>query len=187
MIWHGYSSALSVQKLPDIDAELLSDSLWNRAGSLMTNRGCFILKGYVSHEYYELIFCLVVSEGSQQSLLLVLFWRLKWSLLAPVFPYLIVVASQLAQPYLISAVLGYVGSTYDGSQYDRDIGYGLIAAYGMVYLCIALSDLFIMFSPGFSNLHIDQRCPKLGCNCLGAAFVLSVRRHVERYPGGLHI
>lgn len=75
-------------------------------------------------------------------MLLTIFWSLKGPLLAPVLPYCVLVASQLAQPFLISTILDYVASSYDGSQDSKNIGYGLIGAYGLVYLCIAVSALY---------------------------------------------
>lgn len=80
-------------------------------------------------------------SGDERSLLVAVFWALKWQLFAPIFPYLVVVASQLAQPYLIRTILDYLGKPYDGTEYQNNIGYGLIAAYGLIYICIAVSKL----------------------------------------------
>ena len=78
------------------------------------------------------------------------FWALKWQLFAPMFPFLIVVAAQLAQPFLIRTILGYLSTPYDGSEYQDNIGYGLIAAYGLIYICIAVSYLHFGFE-SFTN------------------------------------
>lgn len=95
---------------------------------------------YVNIPLIILVFLTDLIDGTRKSsLILTVFWALKWSLVAPVLPYLVLVASQLAQPFLISTILTYVGSSYDGSDYQKNIGYGLIAAYGLVYLCIAVS------------------------------------------------
>ncbi|KAI0121749.1 hypothetical protein BJ170DRAFT_137603 [Xylariales sp. AK1849] len=40
MMWKGYSSALAVKNLPDIDSALLSESLWGRIGAILENRKC---------------------------------------------------------------------------------------------------------------------------------------------------
>ncbi|KAH8204385.1 hypothetical protein TruAng_001436 [Truncatella angustata] len=115
-MWKGYSGALGVVSLPDIDAKLLSEQLWERIGPQLEK-----------------------SENEGHSFLLTVFWALKAPLLAPIFPYLILIASQLAQPFLISTILNYVGSDYDGSNEQRNTGYGLIGAYGLVYLSIAVA------------------------------------------------
>lgn len=137
MMWKGYSSSFTVTSLPDIDCDLLSESVWSRVGPKLEKRE------YNSRQIPDTA-CLnvlisIASEGIRGSLIWIAFWTLKWPLVAPVLPYLVLVASQLAQPYLISTVLGYVGSPYDGSQEQKNIGYGLVAGYGLVYICIAVS------------------------------------------------
>ncbi|KAI1841042.1 hypothetical protein JX266_012761 [Neoarthrinium moseri] len=117
MMWHGYSNALSVPSLPAIDSSLLSDYIWAHIGPEIEKQ----------------------SISSHHSLMWTVFWKFKGFLLAPVLPYLVIVASQLAQPFLINTVLAYVQSPYDGSQEQKNIGYGLIAAYGLVYVCIAVA------------------------------------------------
>ncbi|KAK8031981.1 hypothetical protein PG990_001715 [Apiospora arundinis] len=117
MLWRGYNTALSVPSLQDVDPSLLSPVLWNK------------VRGPVE----KLI------AGDERSLLVAVFWALKWQLFAPMFPYLLVVASQLAQPYLIRTILSFLSTPYDGSEYQNNIGYGLIAAYGLIYICIAVA------------------------------------------------
>ncbi|KAK8047506.1 P-loop containing nucleoside triphosphate hydrolase protein [Apiospora saccharicola] len=117
MLWRGYSTALSVPSLQQVDPSLLSPALW----------------GKVRQPVEKLI------SGDERSLLVAVFWALKRQLFAPIFPYLIVVASQLAQPYLIRTILDYLGKPYDGTEYQNNIGYGLIAAYGLIYICIAVA------------------------------------------------
>lgn len=64
---------------------------------------------------------------------------LKWPILAPIPAYLIIVGLQLAQPLLISSIMAYLATPVDHSEHQRNTGYGLIGAYGLVYLCIAVS------------------------------------------------
>jgi hypothetical protein len=87
-----------------------------------------------------------------------------------VFPYLVLVASQLAQPFLINTILEYVGSSYDGTEEQKNVGYGLIGAYGFVYICIAVSTGTPVFELFIKNI--------LGCNGLGSALVVSICCHV---------
>ncbi|KAH8694908.1 ABC transporter [Talaromyces proteolyticus] len=60
----------------------------------------------------------------------------KWPFLGTVVPRICVVALKLVQPFLIQESINYINNPIVlGSQ---NTGYGLIAAYGLVYLCIAV-------------------------------------------------
>lgn len=68
-------------------------------------------------------------------------------------PRLCVVVLKLLQPFLIQESVSYVDQpVISGSQ---NIGYGLIAAYGLVYLCIAVSIPFILASKSRTNMYIQ--------------------------------
>ncbi|KAH8881831.1 putative ABC multidrug transporter [Thozetella sp. PMI_491] len=112
----GYSQPLSVEKLPTIDSSMSSECLWERVGKKW-ERG--------------------PKEG-KHVLLTTVFSGLRGAALAPVIPYLLGVALAIAQPLLIQTVMDYLNSTSSGSELDRNIGYSLIAAYGLVYLCVAV-------------------------------------------------
>ncbi|KAK6213368.1 hypothetical protein QIS74_09370 [Colletotrichum tabaci] len=115
LLLKGYSAALSIAKLPIIDSKLLSESLWQRIG----------LKWKTA------------SKEGNHVLLGTVFSVLKWPILAPIPAYLIIVGLQLAQPLLISSIMAYLATPVDHSEHQRNTGYGLIGAYGLVYLCIA--------------------------------------------------
>lgn len=74
-------------------------------------------------------------------LLWTLLGALKWALLAPVIPNVCMIAFTIAQPLLINAFLSFLSTPSDGSQEQKDVGYGLVGAYGLVYLGIAVSIL----------------------------------------------
>jgi hypothetical protein len=60
----------------------------------------------------------------------------KWPFLSTVVPRVCVVALKLVQPFLVQRSINYINvPAVLGSQ---NTGYGLIAAYGLVYLCIAV-------------------------------------------------
>ncbi|KAK8001740.1 ABC transporter [Apiospora marii] len=134
MLWRGYSTALSVPSLQHVDPNLLSPALWNKVRHPVEK-----CKQIAETSWVLRTDTFTVISGDQRSLLVAVFWALKWQLFAPIFPYLIVVASQLAQPYLIRTILDYLGKPYDGTEYQDNIGYGLIAAYGLIYICIAVA------------------------------------------------
>lgn len=112
-------------------------------------------------------------------MLVTVFWSLKGALVAPVLPYCVLVASQLAQPFLINTILDYVGSPYDDSQDQKNIGYGLIGAYGLVYLSIAVST--DTYQSIFCLLTISD------CHCVGPASVVSICGHATGCSGHFHI
>lgn len=60
----------------------------------------------------------------------------KWQILAAMPARLAYTAFTLAQPFLVQRVLDYTASPPDGT--DDNTGYGLIAAYGLVYVGIAV-------------------------------------------------
>lgn len=60
--------------------------------------------------------------------------------MAPVIPRLFLTALTFAQPLLAETVLKYLG----GEKTDfKSVGYGLLVAYGLVYLGIAVSEFAI--------------------------------------------
>ncbi|KAL2873350.1 hypothetical protein SGCOL_011492 [Colletotrichum sp. CLE4] len=115
LLLNGYKSPLSIDKLPVIDRQLLSDSLWNRVGQKWRNS----------------------PKTGNNALLGTIFSALKWPILAPVPAYMILVGLQLAQPFMISTIMAYLASPVDHTEDQSNIGYGLIGAYGLVYISIA--------------------------------------------------
>lgn len=57
-----------------------------------------------------------------------------WELLAPVFPRLVQVALTMCQPLLLNRFIDYLAAPKE----SQNIGYGLIGAYGVVYLGLAV-------------------------------------------------
>ncbi|KAK1675557.1 P-loop containing nucleoside triphosphate hydrolase protein [Colletotrichum godetiae] len=123
LLLNGYKSPLSIDKLPVIDRQLLSDSLWNRVGQKWRNS----------------------PKTGNNALLGTIFSALKWPILAPVPAYMILVGLQLAQPFMISTIMAYLASPVDHTEDQRNIGYGLIGAYGLVYVSIAVRCQHLVF------------------------------------------
>jgi hypothetical protein len=63
--------------------------------------------------------------------------QLKWPILAVVPPRACLIAFNYCQPFLIERAVNY--SNQDSSAQDTNIGYGLIGAYVLVYVGIAVS------------------------------------------------
>ncbi|KAL9109116.1 MAG: hypothetical protein Q9227_006207 [Pyrenula ochraceoflavens] len=80
------------------------------------------------------------SSKSGHRLLRVVLRALTWQLLAPVVPRLALIAFTICQPLLLNRFLGFL-QTPNESQ-GVYTGYGLIGAYGIVYLGIAVSTGF---------------------------------------------
>ncbi|GJC98969.1 hypothetical protein ColKHC_07795 [Colletotrichum higginsianum] len=115
--------------------------LSNRIGFHWLN--VLLLKGYsaaLSIAKLPIIDSKLLSESLWERIGLkwkTVFSVLKWPILAPIPAYLIIVGLQLAQPLLISSIMAYLATPVDHSEHQRNTGYGLIGAYGLVYLCIA--------------------------------------------------
>jgi hypothetical protein len=62
---------------------------------------------------------------------------LKWQILLPVFPRLVLIAFTICQPFLVNSLLAFLQQT-DQQQTVKN-GYGLIGAYGLVYIGMAVS------------------------------------------------
>ncbi|KAF2731990.1 ABC multidrug transporter-like protein [Polyplosphaeria fusca] len=111
----GFSNVLTVDDLFDLDKHLRSDYLQHRIQSAWER---------------------LTSKGSN-SLLAVTLRRLKWPILAVVPPRACLIAFNFCQPFLINRAISYT-EEQDHSQ-TKNIGYGLIGAYILVYVGIAIS------------------------------------------------
>lgn len=73
----------------------------------------------------------------------------KRPLLSIVLPRLSAVALAISQPFLVQHAINFVSNP--DTQRNIDIGYGLVAAYGLVYISVAVS-LFNYASGSFAIL-----------------------------------
>lgn len=76
-------------------------------------------------------------QRTTKDLVFALFWSLRWDMLAPVWPRVAMIAFTYCQPLLISRVLDF--QEEPRTPESKNIGYGLIAAYGFVYIGLAVS------------------------------------------------
>jgi ATP-binding cassette, subfamily C (CFTR/MRP), member 1 len=65
----------------------------------------------------------------------------RWQILAGVFPRLCMTAFNFTQPFLMNTLLNWLGQENTGVK--RNDGYGLIGAYALVFLGIAVSQPII--------------------------------------------
>ena len=79
-----------------------------------------------------------VESSDKHNLILVCIKTLKWQLLGVVVPRLCLLAFTISQPLILNRFLSFLQNPSE----SHNIGYGLIAAYGLVYLGIALSSSF---------------------------------------------
>ncbi|KEQ69415.1 P-loop containing nucleoside triphosphate hydrolase protein [Aureobasidium namibiae CBS 147.97] len=80
------------------------------------------------------------NHDGRYDLALSLFRCLMWPLLIPITPRLILIAFKFSQPFLVQRVTEYVSN--NNAVNDDDIGFGLIGAYGLVYIGLAISKGF---------------------------------------------
>ncbi|KAF2276608.1 uncharacterized protein EI97DRAFT_377023 [Westerdykella ornata] len=116
---HGFSNTLSVDDLFQLDKHLRADYLQQRIES-----------GWRK----------VTAKGAN-ALLWVTLRRLKWSILAVIPPRLCLIAFNFCQPFLIDRAIRYSDQAEldPSAPQTANIGYGLIGAYVLVYVGIAIS------------------------------------------------
>ncbi|KAI9736588.1 MAG: hypothetical protein M1818_006099 [Claussenomyces sp. TS43310] len=78
------------------------------------------------------------SRQGKYKLAFVMVRLLKWPILSVIIPRLVLVAFTICQPLLLKTFLNFL----QNPQQSQSIGYGLIGAYGLVYLGMALSTGF---------------------------------------------
>ncbi|KAI4197560.1 MAG: hypothetical protein LQ348_002135 [Seirophora lacunosa] len=111
----GYRQSLSVEDLLPLDKHLTSDYLYRRLHQPWADK----------------------VEKGPRSLLMLFFSQLKWSLLAVVPPRLGLIGFTFCQPFLIERAVELTRQPVDGS--STNVGYGLIGAYFLVYVGIAIT------------------------------------------------
>jgi ATP-binding cassette, subfamily C (CFTR/MRP), member 1 len=79
---------------------------------------------------------IVGNQKRKHALAFVCTWSLRWEVLVIFLPKICYVALNLSQTYLIQAVVLY---TAESDQNDWNNGYGLIAAFALVYVGLAVS------------------------------------------------
>jgi hypothetical protein len=84
------------------------------------------------------------NQAASHSLLWVYTVHYRWYLAAAIIPRLALTGFRFAQPFLVKTAVGFV-SAPDGSNSANE-GYGLIAAYAIVYIGIAVSHHSIIHS-----------------------------------------
>ncbi|KAL8973607.1 MAG: hypothetical protein Q9197_002152 [Variospora fuerteventurae] len=111
----GYRQSLSVEDLLPLDKHLTSDYLYNRLHQPWAD---------------------TASKGPR-SLLMLFFSQLRWRLLAAVPPRLGLIGFTFCQPFLIERALEFNRQPVDAG--STNVGYGLIGAYFLVYVGIAIT------------------------------------------------
>lgn len=125
LLMRGYKSSLSLMTLDDIDDKLRSETLLNRA------------LHYRKRERYKRK---NGNRSTKHGLVLVVLHSTRSALLQGVLPRTLLIAFRLSQPFLINRTIVYVEGNRGPA--ERDVGYGLIAATGLLYLGTALATSF---------------------------------------------
>ena len=76
----------------------------------------------------------LADKSGKDALLLTYLLHYKWSILAGVIPRLCTTGFRFAQPFLVQRVLSFL----DGPDESNNVGYGLIGAYVVVYIGLAV-------------------------------------------------
>lgn len=115
LFWKGYSKSLEVKELYELDKHLRSDYLHPRVKTAWERIG---------------------TKG-RHSLLMLFFRRFKWYFLCAVPPRLAYIGFLFCQPFLINRAVDLSAQPIDEA--SKNVGYGLIGAYFVVYVGIAIT------------------------------------------------
>ena len=115
LFFKGYSKSLEVDELYTLDRHLSSDYLYPRVKTAWEN----------------------IKAKSAHKLLLLYFDRFKWNFLCAVPPRLAYIGFTFCQPFLITRSVDLSSQPVDGA--SKNVGYGLIGAYIIVYVGIAVT------------------------------------------------
>jgi len=133
LIVRGYNKVLSLEDLYPLDENLSARSLQDRFRKDW-NTG-------INHSLdFPLVLAnaqLVAGRTSRHRLLFKTANTFKWELVAPVFPRVVLIAFTMSQPLLLNKFVGFLSEA--PGQDTAYVGYGLIVAYGIVYLGLAVS------------------------------------------------
>lgn len=93
---------------------------------------------------------ILVDQEKKHALFGIVLLHFRWDLLAGVLPRLCYTGFTFAQPFLISRALDYAGQREAANSHN--IAYGLIGAYAIVYIGIAVSSKeIIIVRVSFAN------------------------------------
>lgn len=80
----------------------------------------------------------------KDALLRVFLWEYKWTILSGVIPRLCQIGFTFAQPFLVQRVLQFMSEADESFSYDA--GNGLVGAYALVYIGIAVNTFLVWLS-----------------------------------------
>jgi ATP-binding cassette subfamily C (CFTR/MRP) protein 1 len=128
----GYSESLSVDDLFHLDKYLQSDYLHRLLGSSWDRRKLLHVRPMLCSR----LTILPVKRTGSHSLFAATLGRLKWPVLAVVPPRLMLIGFNFCQPFLINRAVTF--SQDPVTSQTTNFGYGLIAAYVIVFVGIAV-------------------------------------------------
>jgi ATP-binding cassette subfamily C (CFTR/MRP) protein 1 len=137
LLWKGNRYELSIEDLPIISSELSRADKFLETWKHGMSPICFD-RGFRSAKNFADMF---VDERrtDHHRLLQVLVKDLKWPILAGLIPRLGVIGFKYVQPFMIRRMIRWLDEP--SSTASQNEGYGLIAAFGLVFIGLAVSNL----------------------------------------------
>ncbi|KAK6858071.1 multidrug resistance-associated protein [Apiospora arundinis] len=114
LLFSGFRKVLSLEELPSIHEKINSDRLSHRIQATWENW----------------------NQKGKHALALACIWSLRWEILMTLVPKFLVVGLMVSQTFLIQDAVHFIQS--DPSNGNND-GYGLIGAFGFVYISLAIT------------------------------------------------
>lgn len=127
-----WRTELSVPSLPPILEELSSQDLLRRFAARWD----------------------ATSRSKRASLIWATFKVLKWNMLVIAIPRSISIALTVSQPFLIASILRFLSSP----DVETSVGYGLVGAFGIIYVASAVSISTIIFRLHTNLVQVTNAC-----------------------------
>ena len=97
----------------------------------------FLLPKFVCYEF--LIDSAIGDRERPVPLLTCIIKSLKWPIISAIIPRICQLGLMMSQPFLINRTINFISEPVN--QHSKNVGYGLIGAYGLVYIGTAVRDI----------------------------------------------
>ncbi|EPE31810.1 P-loop containing nucleoside triphosphate hydrolase [Glarea lozoyensis ATCC 20868] len=136
LIYTGYGRSLSLSDIYQLPHEFKDGSVQLRWQGYWGQGGLYDL----CYDQLDLLTEVdtIGSENGKHPLIWSIIQALKWQLLQPILPRLFLIGFTISQPLLLLRIIHFLDASAKGED-DVNTGYGLVGAYGVVFLGVAIS------------------------------------------------
>ena len=138
---NGSRNQLALNDLSTVDEEMLAANLESRLESAWSSgklAGAMSAHCWQTEDEANSVFLHLASRENPNSLLITVAGVLKWTILSAFLPRVALIGLKFSQPFMVGNLIVFVGGPKDQS---NNTGWGLVGAYTIVYVGIAVSQL----------------------------------------------